>query len=247
VNDSWMEATAWPKLGPSELQIWRAEVAGDDRDQQLARCYPILTAPEQERAARIRVGLARSEFVIGRGFLRRLLAAATGIAPREVPIEFGGWGKPQCAAAIHGPDFNVAHSRGVILIALSSGGPIGIDAEWINPNVELLDVARASFGSADVARIEKAEEGEARLRAFYRSWTRREAIAKADGRGLAYLPPLFEVAKSAGDTVVELREETGRTEYIVRELAVGENFAAAVASRTGFDRLQLLRFPPGED
>ena len=54
----------------------------------------------------------------------------------------------------------------------------------VDKAVEVLDVARTAFHPADVARLERAPSEEARRVQFFRHWTLKEALGKADGRGL---------------------------------------------------------------
>jgi hypothetical protein len=85
-------------------------------------------------------------------------------------------------------------------------------------------------------RIERASTQDARLREFYRCWTRREAVAKADGRGLSLGPE--ELGAAANDDVTVLPEGgvgPGKR-YFVRGIEAGLRHLAAVASS----------FPPAE-
>jgi 4'-phosphopantetheinyl transferase len=233
VNDGWQHPETVPNLGENELHVWRVELARAGCSLQevhglLRQSYAVLTGEERERAARLRTGGPWDEFVAGRGCLRRLLGAALEVDPRTVAIEAAEHGKLRLRTG--GPGFNVAHSRGVILIALTAGGDVGVDVEFMDPGMELLQVARSEFPAADVARIERASTQDARLREFYRCWTRREAVAKADGRGL--LLRARELS-STGDGDVTVLPEGGAglgRRYFVQEIEAGLGHAAAVAS-----------------
>jgi len=74
-------------------------------------------------------------------------------------------------------DFSVSHCEGLILCALSTGGPVGIDAE------KLGDLNAGDF-RLYLNAAERAWAGHSAQR-FYSVWTRKEAVAKAAGsRGL---------------------------------------------------------------
>ncbi len=74
-------------------------------------------------------------------------------------------------------DFSVSHCEGLILCALSTDGPIGIDAEK-------LGVLQAEEFRLHLNAAERAWAGRSSRR-FYSVWTRKEAVVKAAGsRGL---------------------------------------------------------------
>jgi 4'-phosphopantetheinyl transferase len=106
-------------------------------------------------------------------------------------------------------------------------GDVGVDLEFADSRAELLDVARSAFHSGDVQRIEGAATPEARLKEFYRCWTRREAVAKADGRGLSVGPEEFRAAIDDED---EMTVALGGKNYFVRGIEAGPSHWAAVAT-----------------
>jgi 4'-phosphopantetheinyl transferase len=219
-----------PNLGEKCVQVWRVRLRAEDASLQerhglLRQSYSVLTGAERQRAARIRPASAREEFIVGRGCLRRLLGAILEMDPRAVALETGEHGKLQLRSG--GVEFNVAHSQGVVLIALAGAGDVGVDVEFLDAGVEWMDVARAAFHSGDLARIERAITPDERLREFYLCWTRREAVTKADGRGLNIAPDEFSAAADA----VELTPAPAvKQRYFVRGLDVGRAHVAAVAT-----------------
>nr|WP_298689253.1 4'-phosphopantetheinyl transferase superfamily protein [uncultured Dongia sp.] len=64
--------------------------------------------------------------------------------------------------------------------AATAVGPIGVDIELARPGRNLPGIAEAAFGQAERRRCNR--DG---ANGFYRTWTLREAIAKALGAGLA--------------------------------------------------------------
>ena len=116
------------------VDVWRVNLsprgafAGDALARLLDSSYAVLDAEETARAARMRVAGAREEFVVGRGCLRRLLGAQLDAPASEVALVAGEHGKPALQEQ-RGLDFNVAHSCGMVLIALSRAGAVGVDVE----------------------------------------------------------------------------------------------------------------------
>jgi len=243
-----------PSLADGEVEVWRIELqrAGDSRQEirgLLQQAYAALTAEERERAARMREGAPREEFVAGRGCLRRLLGAALEEDPRKLVLEAGAHGKPRLrqGAGASVPRFNVSHSRGIVLIALSRAGEVGVDVEYVDPAVELMDVARTSFHAGDLERMERARTQEERLQEFYRCWTRKEAVAKADGRGLTLEPVEFRAGAGDGEeyrvtlpVTLPVDGPRASSRFYVRGIDVGSTHFAALATTRAEVRLGLF-------
>jgi 4'-phosphopantetheinyl transferase len=190
------------------VQVWQTRVS----PALVGSCEALLSGEERARMERIRRVVAREEFAVGRGLLRRLLGQALGCAPRSIAFSLGEHGKPGVA----GVEFNVSHSHGLVAIALCGSAAVGVDVEWIAPE--------------EVERIRLAEGGE-RVRAFYDTWARKEAVVKAHGGGLTVALASFCVPmQSAGEARVRFKPEV-QDSYFVRPLAVGEGFAGALAVR----------------
>jgi len=210
-------------------------------------CWHLLQPDEIQRARQIQVNVARDEFVAGRGVLRWLLAREAGCDPQDVRLSAGVHGKLSIEDARI--EFNVAHSKGVVLIALSRAGAVGIDVEHVDRQVEALDVARSSFHADEVARLEQTAEGEL-APAFYRCWTRKEAVVKADGCGLMLPLNSFTVGMEEGsvaEEVARLGAGSGshlanQTSYYVRDLRVGDGLVAALALTRPEVRVAIHKF-----
>ncbi|MBT9393138.1 4'-phosphopantetheinyl transferase superfamily protein [Hymenobacter sp. NST-14] len=84
-------------------------------------------------------------------------------------------------------DFNLAHSGGYVACALSTTCRVGLDMEYRAP--KSIRAFRPHFRSAEWAAIMAPRTDT--LQQFYNLWTQKEAVAKADGRGLNI--PLREI------------------------------------------------------
>jgi len=85
-----------------------------------------------------------------------------------------------------GPNFNISHSGNRVVCALSTAGRVGIDIEAIKPLS--FDDFQTQFTPNEWLAIRGAADPVA---AFYRFWTAKESLIKADGRGLGI--PLLEL------------------------------------------------------
>lgn len=119
--------------------------------------------------------------------LKRLVLARMypGQALRFVTNAFG---KPFVAdgAALQ---FNLSHTTGMAAVAVSSRTPVGIDVEARGSALRYRDAMRSVLSSVELAELESASDWE---QAFLALWTAKEAVIKAEGKGLSL--PLAGIA-----------------------------------------------------
>ena len=251
-RDFWIQTDTIPELREGDLQVWRLDLNGPDSHGLLTQAFEALTAEERQRAAKMRTGTAPEEFIAGRGSLRHLLSASLNCDPQLVEIVLGAYRKPALRPlrGVRMPHFNVSHSGGMVLIALSRTGPVGVDVEYMDSSVETMDVARAAFHPDDLRWIESAGTVKDRLLAFYGCWTRREAVAKADGRGLTLPASGFSTGPPSGlEYVVEVGGNGSAdcvnscvSRYFVRSLCVDPHHFGSVALAHSSKNPLLLKF-----
>ena len=189
-----------------EICVWSVAL------HRAARETVALTAAERRVAGSIRSGRARTRYVAGRTLLRRRLGGMLGRDPIAVEIVYGPDEKP--ALADQTLSFNVSHADDQILIAISRPRRLGVDVERIRPDFDFHAVSEELLESADRDAIAHAAAREG-VRAFFRYWTRYEALVKARGEGL--LVPLRGLAEIAAG-------------FEVRELDIASGYVAAVAA-----------------
>jgi 4'-phosphopantetheinyl transferase len=87
--------------------------------------------------------------------------------------------------------FNVSHSSELALIAVCRGHELGVDVERVRPISEADRIVASFFSPAEQAEFGSLATA-ARAEAFFRGWTRKEAILKGLGIGLAGLAAQYE-------------------------------------------------------
>ena len=181
-------------------------------------CLPVLSAGERERAQRMMSLPARHQFIVARAKLRWLLGGYLGADPSRIEITAGTHGKPRLADDGGSRlEFNVSHSRGVLLIGVATGRPVGVDVEHVRAVGDLAGLARVALGPAEQAQLHAPADARARLTRFFQLWTRKEARLKASGEGI--------VAGLAADS------STGADDarrWSTRDLALGRGVIGAV-------------------
>ena len=100
----------------------------------------------------------------------------------DVRIGRDGWGRPHFDDPAL-PDFNLSHSDGFVAVAMGDGR-VGIDLQSVNADFDPVSLANRFFSPAEASAIEAARE-DARADLFFALWTKKEALGKAVGKGLA--------------------------------------------------------------
>jgi 4'-phosphopantetheinyl transferase len=165
-----------------------------------------------------------------------ILAQLTGTSASALVFCFGRGGKPELAAGTGQPDaalprFNVTHSHSQALIALSLGREIGVDLERLRPISQADRIVESYFTPAEQAHF-AGLDAPARAEAFLRGWTRKEAILKAKGVGLAGLAAGYETmfgTKSLSGQFEPASPVHRIEDWILWEAAPGDDYVAALA------------------
>ncbi|MCK5362019.1 MAG: 4'-phosphopantetheinyl transferase superfamily protein, partial [Gammaproteobacteria bacterium] len=109
------------------------------------------------------------------------------IDPSSVAFVLSPDGKPLHSrpASTRSVAFNLSHTIGMIVVALAGDGQrVGVDVEKCGSQVDALGIAGAHFSPRESAYIDALPPA-AQADAFRQLWTRKEALHKADGRGLS--------------------------------------------------------------
>jgi 4'-phosphopantetheinyl transferase len=217
-------------LGRNCIHVWRISTLVDDG------CFgalaSVLSPEEIVQADRFHFERDRRSFVVCRGTLRRLLAFYAGGSAAEIRFRHGSMGKPYLASS---PElqFNVSHSNGIALLAFAVEQEIGVDVEFMRPEIDFAGLAEHSFSEAERAEV-LACSSQDRANIFYQYWTCKEACIKADGRGMSIPLEQFSVIALEHDA-----QRRGIVSHCSIGLAPGmrvclldadDHYAAAVAS-----------------
>lgn len=201
-----------------------------------------LSVDESARAQRWHFARDRERFIAGRAWLRHVLAGCVGAAPAELVFVTGPHGKPMLARPASPLQFNLSHSSGLALLALTHGRAVGVDLEAVRSMDDCEAIARRNFARAEFA-CWQALPLERRLQAFFACWTRKEAYVKAIGGGLSVPLASFEVtldpnAPAALSSIDGSQQAAQRWSMWSPDVAPG--FIAAVVAEG--EALRLHRF-----
>jgi 4'-phosphopantetheinyl transferase len=241
-----------PPLVPGTILLLTAEL--DPAPGVVEFLEGLLSPEERDRVDRLRLPHVRRRILATRGWVRWALGLATGSDPHRLVFRIGLRGKPFLD---QGPSFNLAHTGDHLVLALAAGGRLGVDAEEPRPLPDLEALARRVFTAGEQDELGALPPGPERVAAFLRGWTRKEALLKAMGVGLAFPPRRFSVDLLASegqllrwidrdpDLEAGERNSGSRTWFLMDAgIAAPPGGAAAVAWDQHPQRLHVMRLPP---
>ena len=222
------------RIPPKIVHVWSFFLEASTACFEL--CAYVLSRAERARANRFVDARGRNDFIIAHGVLRMLLARYTQLPASTLVFSSGAHGKPALATASDNGSvisFNMSHSHGRALIAVSDGREVGIDLEQVNPDVKALAVARRYFCDAERTAIESAAPA-VQAQSFFRYWVAKEAVLKGQGIGLKFPIDKFEIqfdARCRYAQVRTLKDSRLADDWRIRMLSVHADWIGAVAAR----------------
>jgi 4'-phosphopantetheinyl transferase len=150
---------------------WAAPVAPEDAPTLLN----VLDAHEHERLGRFRRPADAARYLAAHALARIVLGTRLRQPAAALVIDRTcRCGKPHGKPTIAGRrlGFSLTHAGDVVGVAVLDAGPVGLDVEQVRPMSDLAATAAHVGAPAEPT-------------AFFRAWTRKEALLKATGDGLA--------------------------------------------------------------
>jgi 4'-phosphopantetheinyl transferase len=186
----WPAAHVCGSIAAEEIHLWAWSL--DPIPQELTPHVKILDHTELQRMRAFHFAEDRARYMLTHANLRRILGAYLHRSPEHIHFAVNRFGKPQ----LSGEDasclqFSLSHSRTIAVLAVTPDEEIGVDVEDVRP-IEP-EVAAAHFSAAELSDLCRLH-GDAWLGGFYRCWTRKEAILKAEGVGLQRALDGFDVS-----------------------------------------------------
>ena len=128
----------------------------------------------------------QKEFLVGRALLRHVLSQfVPGVDPINWRFKTNPFGKPEIESPVGGSrlKFNLAHCKGVLVLAVGELESLGVDVENTVRTGNLDDIARLHFSPEEYADL--CQDTLLFVRRFIEYWTLKEAFIKAIGLGLS--------------------------------------------------------------
>jgi 4'-phosphopantetheinyl transferase len=232
-------------LSEDKVHVWRASLTlPASRIQGLRR---LLSQDEIDRAERFHFQRDREHFIAGRGLLRTILGRYLDQEPDRLRFSYSPHGKPALTPEFDGDTFhfNLSHSRGLALFALTRGRQVGIDLEHIRSDLSNEEIAERFFSPQEVATL-RSLPLDRRQEAFFSCWTRKEAYIKARGEGLSIPLDQFDVTLTPNEPAVLLAVRGNEGEvrrWSLLALAPTPDYVAALAVEGKVWRLVCWQCP----
>ncbi|TVY06836.1 4'-phosphopantetheinyl transferase family protein [Paenibacillus cremeus] len=214
-----------------EVHVWYA--ATDAPTSVMSNLSCLLSPEEQLRAFRFKYAQDQSRYIISHALLRLLLSAYTEIAPSELTLESTKHGKPYLAARLEHKriQFNITHSNDTFCCVLSKDWEVGVDVEQIRKDFDWFSIAQSYFSPMEAAQLE-ATPVDGQASAFYKLWTRKEALLKAIGTGFTGIGGL-----------ADHRDVHSMSSYALHSFQWSPDYQGAVAVNSSVPRAVFFHYP----
>lgn len=153
----------------------------------------LLPEREQNKVKAFRRWEDATASLIGKALLVKGLSAIGYQQFKLHNLQYSIYNRPFLAGGL---DFNIAHSGSYVVCAISEHCRVGIDIEKIQ--TQDLDPFNYTLNAAELDSILSSETP---YELFYNTWTKKEAITKADGRGLGL--NLDRIDSTAGNVFLD--------------------------------------------
>lgn len=205
------------------VTVWHIPLSEQPRADDLA----LLDVAERRRAERFLRDSDRWHYVRAHAAMRRILAAEIGCQPDRLVFIAGKHGKP--ALADENLRFNLSHSGDHAMLATSFDAEVGIDIEVRATDIHGIVNLVLTGREMEAFSVLPADRQEA---AFLRIWTRKEALLKAVGCGLAVDPRSVEVGLAE---VPETPILAGQS-WMLRDFTLAPGTGSGTGQPTRFDK-----------
>ena len=156
-------------LDTHRIDLWYASPA-DIRDEALLDTYRgLLTEAERAQAQRFYFAKDRQRYLVTRALVRTTLSRYIPIDPRHWVFSPNAYGRPYIAnqeALSSGLFFNITHTGNLIVLAVTQGRELGVDAEHVTARDISLDIADNYFVPSEVDDLYAQAEAHRQQRFF---------------------------------------------------------------------------------
>ena len=147
--------------------------------------WSLLSSDELARAARFHFSQHAEEWVSYRARLRVLLGQYLQQDGHDIKFHYDESGKPHVVNSGDRLAFNLTHTEGMAIVAVTSGRRVGVDLERSGGASDAMELARHAFSHEEVSVLKELRLPDQQQDAFLKIWTCKEAFLKGLGEGLS--------------------------------------------------------------
>ncbi|CAA0102594.1 4'-phosphopantetheinyl transferase Sfp [Halioglobus japonicus] len=191
------------ELPETGIHLWRTRPQDCVDSDLIGRYHDLLTESEKVKQQRYKFEKDRHCALVTRAFVRDLLCTYAAVEPADWRMEIGPKGKPEIIDSPIPLRFNLSHTPGLIVCAVTPLYDIGCDVESLARRSDILTIADHYFSAKEVEELFSLPHEQQRSR-FFDYWTLKESYIKARGLGLFALPLQsfsFDIGRGASPEV----------------------------------------------
>jgi 4'-phosphopantetheinyl transferase len=175
------------EIGSGQIHLWLTFYDEIGEPQLLRRYWDVLSDAERAKHARFHFERDRHCYLVTRALVRTVLSKYVAIDPGEWTFTTNAYGRPRIANENDRARtlvFNLAHTRGVIVLGVARNREFGVDVENVCVREACVEIADRWFAPEEVAALH-ALPREKQHHRFFEYWTLKESYIKARGMGLS--------------------------------------------------------------
>lgn len=213
-------------LNQSIIHIWHTNLEAHTKKYELFKNW---LSPEEKLRADKLVPPYRLGFIISRAVLRDLLAYYSQQYPQKLQFTYSVSGKPSLINSKQHIEFNLSHSKNILVYIFTIDTPAGIDIEYINHRIHLDKIAYRFLPAYEYDRLQLLQ-GIKKLEGFFNAWVRNEALIKAMGSTLQTHPySRYKLSLNSHLSTLEYKKKEMNPQYAISNLSLYPDFATAIA------------------
>lgn len=172
------------EIDSETIDLWFCRPDKINAPHLLSQYRAILPTIEKEKVDRYKFARHRHDALITRAFLREILSTYSHYSSDKWDFDTEENGKPFIRTPKINLKFNVSHTQGCIICAITQYDAIGCDVENCLRNNEVLEIATRYFANRELEQINLLPDNE-KVSRFFDFWTLKESFIKTTGKGLA--------------------------------------------------------------
>ena len=224
--------------------VWKASL--DYSESKVNLVIGFLSKDEVERANRFYFERDRMQFIMRRGILKQIIAKYLAIEPKNLLFEYNRFGKPFLIgdSLKHDFRFNMSHSKNIALYCIGYQKDVGIDIEYIREDFEFQQIIDRFFSPRAPDFLQKLPTDK-RREAFFRIWTRKEAVLKALGKGVSFPMQMVNVPYNRSNFTIRINsvgDQCKESSWYVQDVFPDNNYIASIAIEGSGSGLSLSHF-----
>lgn len=184
----------------NEIHLWQVNPDNITQVELLEKYKALLSDDETKKQQRYKFEHDRHDALITRAFIRDLLSYYADVDPSDWRFDKGEKDKPEIINPPLPLRFNLSHTKGLIICAVTLKDDIGCDVEDTTRSNDVLAIADRFFSASETQELFSLPIEQQRPR-FFDYWTLKEAYIKAWGLGLAI--PLKDFSFHINDKPIE--------------------------------------------